>query len=99
VEKDGTFVNCHGRLQRIGRVFPPLGEVREDWRVLLEMARRLDQPLTWRSPQEIFAALSMTVPRFAGLTYKDIGSQGVDLGANGGPAEAAPLASADGVAG
>ena len=24
LEKDGTFVNCHGRVQRIGRAFPPL---------------------------------------------------------------------------
>src|SRR5207302_439219 len=24
VDKDGTFVNCHGRVQRIGRAFPPL---------------------------------------------------------------------------
>src|SRR5438093_4551647 len=30
VEKDGTFVNCHGRVQRIGRGFPPFKESRDD---------------------------------------------------------------------
>ena len=54
VEKDGTFVNCHGRIQRIGRAFPPLPDSREDWKILLEIARQLNHPLAWRNPQEIF---------------------------------------------
>src|SRR5215472_6131931 len=39
VEKDGTFVNCHGHVQRIGLAFPPFPGSREDWRILLELAR------------------------------------------------------------
>ncbi|MSO56766.1 MAG: 2Fe-2S iron-sulfur cluster binding domain-containing protein [Acidobacteria bacterium] len=79
VEKDGTFVNCHGRVQRIGRAFPPLPDSREDWTLLLEIARQLDHPLTWRNPQEIFLAMAKAVAPFAGLTYKEIGSLGAAL--------------------
>ena len=79
VEKDGTFVNCHGRIQRIGRAFPPLPDSREDWRLLLEIARHLNHPLAWNNPQEIFLGLTQAETPFAGLSYKAIGSQGAAL--------------------
>ncbi|HEX2459655.1 MAG TPA: 2Fe-2S iron-sulfur cluster-binding protein [Vicinamibacterales bacterium] len=79
VEKDGTFVNCQGRVQRIGRAFPPLRDAVEDWSLLLEIARRLSHPLPWRNPSEIFLALSQAVPQFGGLSYEKIGIQGARL--------------------
>ena len=79
VEKDGTFVNCHGRVQRIGRAFPPLQDSREDWRILLELAGKLGLPLDWREPQEIFLGLAEAAPPFAGLSYETIGDQGVEV--------------------
>jgi len=79
VEKDGTFVNCHGRIQRIGRALPPVSGSREDWSVLLELARRLNHPLAWQKPQEIFLGLAKAMGPFAGLSYETIGFQGVQL--------------------
>ena len=79
VEKDGTFVNCHGRVQRIGRAFPPLKDSREDWRILLELAGKLDLPLDWRGPEQIFRALAKALAPFEGLSYETIGAQGVDV--------------------
>ena len=79
VEKDGTFVNCHGRVQRIGRAFPPLKDSREDWRILLELAAKLGLPLDWRGPEEIFHALAKALAPFEGLSYETIGKQGVDV--------------------
>jgi NADH-quinone oxidoreductase subunit G len=79
LEKDGTFVNRHGRVQRIGRAFAPLADSREDWNVLLEIADRLNLGFAWREPQEVFQALAASVPPFAGLTYERIGLQGASL--------------------
>jgi NADH-quinone oxidoreductase subunit G len=79
VEKDGTFVNCHGRIQRVGRPFPPLPDSREDWRMLLEIAGQLNHPFACRRPHEIFLDLSKAHPPFAGLTYESIGWQGAML--------------------
>jgi len=50
VEKDGTFVNCHGRVQRNGRAFPPPEDYREDWRFLLELANMRGLQFDWRGP-------------------------------------------------
>ena len=73
-----TFVNQRGRIQRIGRAFPPLPDSREDWSILLELARQLNHPLAWRNPSEIFLGLAQAVAPFAGWSYETIGSQGVE---------------------
>jgi NADH-quinone oxidoreductase subunit G len=83
VEKDGTYVNKNGRVQRVGVAFPPLAESREDWRVLLEIAWRASHPLDWEKPQEIFSALAGAEKPFAGLSYDTIGLQGAPV--NGDP--------------
>jgi NADH-quinone oxidoreductase subunit G len=80
VESDGTFVNCHGRVQRIAPrgypVLPPLGDSREDWRTLLELAAKLGRPFNWLGPPQIFQALAKSIEPFAGLSYDTIGAQG-----------------------
>ncbi|MFP6648001.1 MAG: molybdopterin-dependent oxidoreductase, partial [Pirellulaceae bacterium] len=83
VEKDGTFVNCHGRLQRIGRVFGPLASSREDWRILLELAQKLGLPFEWKDVEEIFAGLAESLAPFKGLSYEIIGAEGVEVAAEG----------------
>jgi NADH-quinone oxidoreductase subunit G len=77
VEKDGTFVNCHGRIQRIGCAFPPYKNSREDWRILLDLAGKLGRPIAWRSPEQIFDGLAQAVEAFEGLSYETIGGQGI----------------------
>ena len=79
VEKDGTFVNCDGRVQRIGSAFPPLGDSREDWRILLELAGLLGLPLEWLDPKQIFLGLAQTEAPFAGLSYEAVGDQGAQI--------------------
>jgi predicted molibdopterin-dependent oxidoreductase YjgC len=79
VEKDGTFVNCHGRVQRIGRAFAPLGDSREDWRVLLELAGKLGLKWDWQTPEQIFSALARAVPALDGLSYEAIGERGISV--------------------
>jgi NADH-quinone oxidoreductase subunit G len=81
LEEDGTFVNCNGRVQRIGRAFPPLPDSRETWKILLDLAQRLGLEPAWRNPQDIFTAMTKVVVPLAGLTYQTIGSQGVSLNA------------------
>jgi len=78
-EKDGVFVNCHGRAQRIFKAFAPLPDSRADWEILLELFSRLEIPVIGKSPREIFARIGETVPAFAGLTYEKLGLQGVQL--------------------
>ena len=91
VEKDGTFVNCHGRVQRIGSAFPPLQDSRADWRILLELASKLGLSLDWRGPEDIFRGLAKALASFERLSYEKIGAQGAELStAKSAPREVAP---------
>jgi predicted molibdopterin-dependent oxidoreductase YjgC len=78
-EKDGTFTNCQGRVQRIHPAFPPLGEARSDWQILLELARRVNVSLDFNDARTIFADMAAREPAFHGLTYEIIGDQGALL--------------------
>ena len=91
VEKDGTFVNCHGRVQRIVRAFPPLEGSREDWRILLDLAARLGLSLDGQGPEDIFERLAATVAAFESMSYETIGADGASVATAGSAAgEAAP---------
>jgi predicted molibdopterin-dependent oxidoreductase YjgC len=77
--QDGTFVNDKGRVQRVGCAFPPLADSREDWRLLLDLAQRLNHKFSWRNPQEIFLGLASAEKPFAGLSYEAIGPSGAQV--------------------
>jgi predicted molibdopterin-dependent oxidoreductase YjgC len=83
VEKDGTFVNCHGRVQRIAPkgqpALPPLGDSREDWRVLADLAARMGRAFACQGPPQVFQAIAKAVDSFRGLDYDIIGAQGADV--------------------
>jgi len=86
VEKDGTFVNCLGRVQRVGLAFPPLADSREDWSVLLDLAARTGQPCEAQTPEAIFDRLAAAEATFEGLSYSTVGG----LGAAVNPKQASP---------
>jgi len=75
-EKDGTFVNCQGRVQRIVKAFEPLKDSRADTAIVGELARRLARPLPFQEPPEIFSAIAGEVPAFHGMCYDALKKQG-----------------------
>jgi NADH-quinone oxidoreductase subunit G len=78
-ENDGTFVNCHGRVQRIKPAFSPIAAAWPDWQVLLHLFELLEIPSEFSSPQQIFAKIAAENPAFAGLSYDVIGMQGAPV--------------------
>lgn len=80
VEKDGTYTNSQGRVQRTHRVFSTSREAREDWRVLQEMGLALGAMQERDAGAEaIFARLAASNPAFHGLTYVSVGELGAPL--------------------
>ena len=72
MEKDGTFTNFEGRVQRFDRALDPLGESRSEWRILVNLARQLGQHLHFDRAQEIFHELALSVEAFRGLEYEKL---------------------------
>ena len=78
-EKDGTFTNDAGRVQRIRQAVPPLGDAKPEWRVLLDLADRTGFIWEFRDAQGVFGSLASPEAAFRGLSYEIIGDQGAML--------------------
>jgi NADH-quinone oxidoreductase subunit G len=79
VEREGTYTNVDGRVQRFWKACEPLGEARADWEILAEVARELGQPWRPTRAEHLFRELAAAVPAFAGLTYKGLADHGAPL--------------------
>ncbi|MDP9345768.1 MAG: molybdopterin-dependent oxidoreductase, partial [Actinomycetota bacterium] len=76
-EKEGTLTHPDGRIQRLRAAIGHPGEVRAEWSVLADLARRLDLDLGVLTPSMASAQLFAAVPFYAGLTLEEIGGRGV----------------------
>ncbi len=76
-EKDGTMTNVDHHVQVVRRALRPLPGAKADWEILVALANRLGQSWTYANPRDIFAEIAESNPFYAGLTYEDLGKQGV----------------------
>ena len=79
VEKDGTFVNCDGRLQRFSKALEGPPESRPAWAVLDDLTAILRGSESYKSTEDAFNGLGKICESFSGVTYADIGSEGIQL--------------------
>lgn len=82
-EKDGTFTNTQGRVQRIHAAVSPLGESLPELEILVRFATALGIQMSPMPPGDVFAEIGREVGAFASLTYESVGDMGqllVDTG-------------------
>jgi len=73
-EKEGTYTNRGGRVQKLNAaIVPPAGAL-QDWQIF---SRLLGQ--SYAGPEAVFAAAAREVPTYAGLNYEKIGALGADV--------------------
>ena len=66
-EKDATYVNLEGRVQRTKRaVFPP-GQAKEDWAIIRALSDALKQPLPYDNLVQLRARMEKAAPHFANI--------------------------------
>jgi formate dehydrogenase major subunit len=70
LEKEGTFVNTERRIQRLYKVFEPLGECKPDWEIIQLIANKLGAKWNYRHPSDIMDEVAELTPYFAGVTYE-----------------------------
>jgi NADH-quinone oxidoreductase subunit G len=77
VERDGTFTNFEGRVQRFRPALGPLGEAIPTWEIVGRLLTTMSAtaPAATRA-EHWFRALVAAVPAFAGMTYQTIGDEG-----------------------
>lgn len=68
LEKDGTFTNIERRVQRVRRVFEPVGESKSDLAIISELASALGGKLD-DDPASVFAEITANVPQYASVSW------------------------------
>jgi len=76
VERDGTYTNFEGRVQRFRLAVEPLGQALAEWEMLGRVLAALGEAPTATRAEHWFRQLTGAVPAFAGLSYQSIGDTG-----------------------
>jgi NADH-quinone oxidoreductase subunit G len=76
-EKEGTIVNLDGRVQRLRAAIGRPGNVRAEWQVLADVAKRTGLDVGALTNPMVTAQVVDAVPFYAGLTLEEIGGKGV----------------------
>ncbi len=75
IEKDGTFTNVDGRVQRVRRGLAPVGDARADWEILRDVIQAMGGDAAQTRVEEIMADMAGTVAAFEGINDDDEGDR------------------------
>jgi NADH-quinone oxidoreductase subunit G len=76
VEREGTFTNFEGRVQRFRAALDPVGAARPEWEILGRLLEALGAGTGAARAEHWFRDLADTHPAFQGLSYQAIGDTG-----------------------
>jgi NADH-quinone oxidoreductase subunit G len=85
-EKEGSYTNRKGRVQKLNAAVIPPDGARQDSEIFMQLLEAAGAAVPYTSPSEIFAAIAREVTAYRGLDYDSIGEQGVELASGGGGA-------------
>ncbi len=75
-EKEGTFTNFQGRVQRIFPAVAPLAESRPTLEILRDLGKALGVEIPSAQASDVFRELGSKIPAFSGMDYNTIGLSG-----------------------
>jgi NADH-quinone oxidoreductase subunit G len=82
-EKEGTYTNRKGRVQKLNAAtIAPEGAL-QDWEIFVRLLDASGARVSYSAPSEVFEALAKEIPSYRGLDYATIGAQGIELGGEG----------------
>ncbi|MEM9477176.1 MAG: formate dehydrogenase subunit alpha [Pseudomonadota bacterium] len=68
-EKSGTVTNTNRQVQMGRPAVSPPGEAREDWAIVVDLAKRLGLGWTYTHPRDVFAEMTQVMPSLANITW------------------------------
>jgi formate dehydrogenase alpha subunit len=77
-EKNGTFTNFAGVVQRVSKAIGPVGESLPDGEIILRLAAAMDARFPYRSPQEVLDEIEEMVPFYRQVTRIETGAIDAD---------------------
>ncbi len=75
-EKSGTVTNTNRQVQMVRKAVPTPGEAREDWFILVDLARRIGLDWDYDDPREVFDEMKMSMRSLHNITWKRLETEG-----------------------
>ncbi|QFT64777.1 formate dehydrogenase subunit alpha [Roseivivax sp. THAF30] len=75
-EKTGTVTNTNRTVQVVRQAVQPPGEARQDWEILVQLARRVGLDWDYDDPREIFDEMKMSMRSLHHITWKRLETEG-----------------------
>ncbi len=63
-EKEGTYTNFEGRVNRLGKAIEPVGESLPDWEIIQRLADKMGRPLPFASLDDVMSEIEELVPAY-----------------------------------
>ena len=76
-EKDGTFTNTERKVQLLRQAIKPIGNCREDWKIICELAKRMGYRMDYKSTAAIMDEIASLTPIYTGISHKRLGNFGL----------------------
>ena len=70
-EKEGTFTNTDRTVLRVRKAIEPVGNSLADWRIICNLAQRLDgNSFFYDSPEQIMSEIARVTPSYGGISHQ-----------------------------
>jgi predicted molibdopterin-dependent oxidoreductase YjgC len=76
-EKDGTFTNSERKVQRVRKAVESPGDVKEDRKIISELANKMGYPMDYPDAESVFNELAGVTPSYSGISYDRINETGI----------------------
>ncbi len=77
LEKSGTFTNGERRVQAVRKVVEPLPGTKPDGQIIVEIMNRMGYAQPDYTPEGMLEEISQIVPFFEGITWENLGKNGL----------------------
>jgi predicted molibdopterin-dependent oxidoreductase YjgC len=67
-EKDGSFTNFEGKINKIRKGIKPVGESRPDWEIILNIADKMKSSFSYSRFEDVMGEIEESVPGYEGYT-------------------------------
>jgi NADH-quinone oxidoreductase subunit G len=78
-EKEGTYTNRRGRVQRLAAALVPPENVLQDWEIFQRLLVAAGEERRYASAAEIFDEIARVTPGYGGLSRDRVGERGIQL--------------------
>jgi formate dehydrogenase alpha subunit len=76
-EKTGTFTNKERRVQMVNKAIDPIGNAKEDWKIICDLASRMGHDFGYKSTAEIMNEIASLTPQYVGIRHDRLGRKGM----------------------